>query len=123
MERGAQILAIARPNFQLLRAENGTQGIDMARNHCPQVILMDLNLPGMGGMEALRVLRQDPATRHIPVLAISANAMPSDISKGLAAGFFAYLTKPFKIEEFLKVLDLALATEPTELHRTCAVTG
>ena len=117
MELVAQILAMARPNFQLLRAENGTQGIEMARNHCPQVILMDLNLSGISGLEALRVLRQDPATRHIPVLAISANAMPCDISKGLAAGFVRYLTKPFKIDELLAALDLALAPEGQCLAR------
>jgi PAS domain S-box-containing protein len=111
MELVAQILATGRPNLQLLRAENGTQGIDMARNHRPQVILMDLHLPGISGLEALKVLRRDPATRHIPVLAISANAMPHDIAKGLAAGFVRYLTKPFKIDEFLAALDLALSPE------------
>ena len=117
MELVAQILATARPNLQLLRAENGTQGIDMARNHRPQVILMDLHLPGITGLEALKILRQDPATRHIPVLAISANAMPCDISKGLAAGFVRYLTKPFKIDELLAALDLALAPEGQCLAR------
>ena len=111
MELVAQILATARPNLQLLRAENGTQGIDMARNHRPQVILMDLHLPGITGLEALKILRRDPATRHIPVLAISANAMPHDIASGLAAGFVRYLTKPFKIDVFLEALDLALAPE------------
>ena len=109
MELVAQILETWRPNFQLLSAENGMLGLEMARNHSPQVILMDLNLPGMSGLEVLQSLRQDPATSHIPVLAISANAMTRDVAKGLAAGFFAYLTKPFKIEEFLKVLDRALA--------------
>lgn len=116
MELVAQILALGRPHFQLLRAQSGTQGMELARSHCPQVILMDLNLPGISGLEALRSLRQDPATRHIPVLAISANAMPQDIANGLAAGFFYYLTKPFKIEEFLKVLDQALAIGSTESH-------
>ena len=113
MELVAQILATARPNFQLLRAQNGTQGIEMARNHCPQVILMDINLPGISGLEALRILRHDPETRHIQVLAISANATPQDIAKGKAAGFFSYLIKPFKIEEFLEVLDQAVASGPT----------
>jgi CheY-like chemotaxis protein len=102
-----QILA-DRSQLRLLRAQDGTQGINMARNHRPDVILMDINLPGISGVEVLKVLRQDPATRHIPVLAISANAMPADIMEGLAAGFFRYLTKPFKVNEFLEVLDLAL---------------
>jgi CheY-like chemotaxis protein len=56
----------------------------------------------------LRILRDDPITRHIPVLALSANAMPDDIEKGLAAGFFRYLTKPIKLNEFMEALDLAL---------------
>lgn len=108
MELVAQILEMRRPNFQLLRAENGAQGIEMARNHAPQVILMDILLPGISGLEVLMILREDPATRHIPVLAVSANAMPSDIAKGMATGFVRYLTKPFKIEEFLTALDLAM---------------
>ena len=97
-----------RPNLRLIRAQNGAQGIEMARNHSPQIILMDINLPGMSGLEALKILRQDPVTRHIPVLAITANALPIDAAKGLAAGFFQYLTKPFKIDEFLQTIDLAL---------------
>jgi CheY-like chemotaxis protein len=72
------------------------------------VILMDLNLPGMSGIEALRILRQDPATAHIPVLALSANAMPRDIERGLQAGFFRYVTKPIKVLEFMQTLDVAL---------------
>jgi CheY-like chemotaxis protein len=80
----------------------------MARNHLPDVILMDINLPGISGAEALSMLRDDPATKHIPVLAISANAMPLDITQGLASGFFCYITKPFRVNEFLQALDLAL---------------
>ena len=57
---------------------------------------------------ALKILREDPATEHIPVVALSANAMPRDIEKGMQAGFFRYLTKPIKIGEFLETLDLAL---------------
>jgi PAS domain S-box-containing protein len=103
-----QILA-RRSDMQLFSAADGPKGIAMAREHGPQVILMDIHLPGMSGLEALSLLRQDPATRHIPVIAVSANAMPLDVVNGLAAGFFRYLTKPFKIEAFLEVLDLALA--------------
>ncbi|NVN91328.1 MAG: PAS domain S-box protein [Desulfuromonadales bacterium] len=100
---------IARcPDMRLLCAGNGLLGIEMARNHQPEVILMDINLPGMSGIQALKILREDPLTAHIPVLAISANAMPYDISKGLDAGFLSYLTKPIKVNEFLDALDLAL---------------
>ena len=69
---------------------------------------MDINLPGMSGIQALKILREDPLTAHIPVLAISANAMPHDIRKGLEAGFCRYLTKPIKVDEFMEALDEAL---------------
>jgi len=97
-----------RPHLRWIRAHDGAKGIEMGRGHSPQIILMDINLPGMSGLEALKVLRQDPATRHIPVLAITANALPIDAAKGMAAGFFQYLTKPFKISDFLQTIDSAL---------------
>ena len=83
-------------------------GIEMARTRQPDVILMDINLPGMSGIQALKILREDPLTAHIPVLAISANAMPHDIKKGLEAGFVRYLTKPINVNEFMDALDMAL---------------
>ena len=97
-----------RPDMQLMKAGDGQLGIEMARASLPDVILMDINLPGMSGIRALEILRQDPITAHIPMLAISANAMPHDIKKGLEAGFLRYLTKPIKVNEFLEVLDMAL---------------
>ena len=69
---------------------------------------MDINLPGMSGTEAMKILHQDPATAHIPVVALSANAIPRDIERGLEAGFFRYLTKPIKVNEFMETLDVAL---------------
>jgi len=76
------------------------------------VILMDINLPGIDGYEAVGILRSDPATRHIPVIALSANAMPREIEKGKKAGFFRYIIKPIKVNEFMEVLMEALeATE------------
>jgi len=92
----------------ILSASDGKLGIALARTHLPNVILMDINLPGISGTEALKILRQDPETRHIPVIALSANAMPHDIEKGLKAGFYRYLTKPIKIDEFMDALDDAL---------------
>ncbi len=97
-----------RPDLELLGATNATIGIELARKEQPEVILMDINLPGIDGFEALRILRNDPATAHIPVIAVSANAMSPDIERGLAAGFFRYLTKPIKVNEFVDALDLAL---------------
>ena len=83
-------------------------GIQLARSNQPEVILMDINLPGISGIEALGVLRADPATAHIPIVALSANAIPRDIEKGLQAGFFRYLTKPIKVNEFMQTLDAVM---------------
>jgi PAS domain S-box-containing protein len=101
-------LIVRRPDLRLLSAGDGRLGIEMAHIHQPEVILMDINLPGMSGIQALEILREDPKTAHIPVLAISANAMPHDIRKGLEAGFLRYLTKPIKVNELMDALDMAL---------------
>ena len=100
---------IARhPEMRLLTATNGARGIEIARDFQPEVILMDINLPGINGFEALNILRSDPATAHIPVIALSANAMPRDIENGLEAGFFGYITKPITVSEFMVTLKVAL---------------
>jgi signal transduction histidine kinase len=100
---------IARyPGIRLLTAMNGNRGIEIARESHPDVILMDINLAGIDGYEALKILRADPETAQIPVIAISGNAMPHDIEKGLAAGFAAYYTKPIKVDEFMGALNEAL---------------
>ncbi|MDO8251344.1 MAG: PAS domain S-box protein [Rhodoferax sp.] len=114
MQLVEQLIA-RRPDMRLLSAADGTRGIALARIHQPDVILMDINLPGISGIQALKILREDPATAHIPVLALSANAMPRDIERGLAAGFFRYLTKPIKVNEFMQALDMALDFSQTEL--------
>ena len=97
-----------RPDIRLLVARDGIRGIEMVRTDRPDVILMDINLPGISGLVALGILADDPKTANIPVIALSANAMPGDIKKGLAAGFYRYLTKPIKVEEFMDTLDSAL---------------
>jgi PAS domain S-box-containing protein len=107
LELVAQLIA-RRPDMRLLSAGDGMRGITLARIHQPDVILMDINLPGISGIQALKILREDPVTAHIPVLALSANAMPRDIEKGLEAGFFRYLTKPIKLDEFMEALDTGL---------------
>jgi PAS domain S-box-containing protein len=101
-------LIARRPDIRLLSAIDGSRGIELALANQPEVILMDINLPGISGIEALKMLREDPATAHIPVIALSANAMPRDIEKGLQAGFFRYLTKPIKVNEFMDTLEVAL---------------
>jgi CheY-like chemotaxis protein len=97
-----------RSDIKLFTAINGTLGIELSRSIQPDVILMDINLPGINGLEALKILRDDPSTAHIPVVALSANAMLRDIDLGIEAGFFRYLTKPIKVKEFMETLNVAL---------------
>ena len=100
-------LVARRPDVRLLTASNGLSGIELARSVLPDAILMDINLPGINGYQALDILAKGVATAHIPVVALSANAMPRDIANGLAAGFFAYITKPIRVSEFMAALDRA----------------
>ena len=101
-------LVARRSDLRLLSAPDADLGIEFARAYAPEIILMDINLPGISGLEALKLLRADPATAHIPVIALSANAVPRDIERALKAGFFNYLTKPIKVDEFTAALDAAL---------------
>jgi len=103
MELVEQLIA-RQSDMRLIGAQDAMRGIAMARAYQPDVILMDINLPGVSGMQALQILRDDPTTQHIPVLALSANAMPRDIEKGLSAGFYRYLTKPIRVNELLVAL-------------------
>jgi PAS domain S-box-containing protein len=111
-------LVARRPDIRLLSARDGLVGIRLAHAHQPDVILMDINLPGISGIEALKILREDPITAHIPVVALSANAMPRDIEKGLHAGFFRYLTKPIKVNEFMETLEETMAFAALEVARS-----
>ncbi|MDP2171402.1 MAG: ATP-binding protein [Rhodocyclaceae bacterium] len=97
-----------RSDLRLLSAADANLGIEFARVYQPAVILMDINLPGISGIEALKILHADPLTAHIPVIAISANAVPRYIETALAAGFSDYLTKPIKVNEFMDTLDVVL---------------
>jgi len=101
-------LIARRPDIRLLSATDGSRGLEIARADLPDMILMDINLPGISGIEAMKTLREDPATAHIPVVALSGNAIPRDIAKGLEAGFFDYLTKPINVHEFMNTLDATL---------------
>jgi CheY-like chemotaxis protein len=74
----------------------------------PKAIFLDIELPDISGFEIIKILLADPSTANIPVLAISANAMPHEIASGIEAGFFRYITKPIKIKEFMEVLDIVL---------------
>ncbi|MEO5338296.1 MAG: ATP-binding protein [Magnetospirillum sp. WYHS-4] len=92
----------------MLTAPNAEIGIELARAHRPDLILMDINLPGMDGFAALRELRRLEETRDIPVMALSASAMPRDIERGIKAGFRMYLTKPLDVPQTIRAIDLAL---------------
>ena len=102
-------LIARRSDLGMLSAVDGHLGIALARQHQPDLILMDINLPGISGSEVLGLLRADPLTAHIPVIALSANALPRDVRKGLDAGFLRYLTKPINVPEFMEALDTALS--------------
>jgi CheY-like chemotaxis protein len=104
-----------RPDIRLLSAKDGNAGVALARSALPDVILMDINLPGISGIKALEILVNDALTAHIPVIALSANAIPRDIERGLAAGFVGYLTKPIKIVEFMQTLDATLKIADSKL--------
>jgi signal transduction histidine kinase/ActR/RegA family two-component response regulator len=95
-------------SVELLVAADPRVGLDLARAHRPDVVVLDINLPGLDGFEVLRRLKADPATAAIPVLALSAAAMPREVERGLAAGFRRYLTKPLRVGEFLAALDEAM---------------
>ena len=110
-------LIARRPDLRLLTAQNGRDGITLARGYLPDVILMDINLPGINGIETMKLLRLDPATAHIPIVALSANAIPRDIEMGLEAGFFRYLTKPIKVDEFLETLNEVIVFSESDAGR------
>jgi len=113
-----ELIIARRPDIHLLTAVDGRSGIALARRARLDVILMDINLPGMNGFEVLKILRGIPALAPVPVIAISANAMPVDVANGMKAGFFRYLTKPINVNEFMTVLDLALESPEAALNPT-----
>ncbi|MDI3285788.1 PAS domain S-box protein [Polyangium sp. 15x6] len=97
---------------ELFTAPNAEIGIELARARKPEVVLMDINLPGMSGFDALRKLREWPETRAIPVIALSAAAMDRDKKRAEQAGFFRYLTKPVRVDELTDVLESLLMSDP-----------
>ena len=102
-------LIARRTDIELFSARDGDTGVALARSLLPDVILMDINLPGISGVKAMKILADDPQTRHIPIMALSANALPRDMERGLEAGFYRYLTKPIKVQPFMTALDEAFA--------------
>ena len=95
--------------YRTLEAMTAGAGIELAKAHRPDLILMDIQLPDMDGMAALKHLRADPTTRDIKVMAVSASVMPEDRSRILAAGFDGFQGKPVKINEFMAAMEAMLA--------------
>jgi signal transduction histidine kinase/ActR/RegA family two-component response regulator len=96
------------PRVKLLTAPTGELGLDLAQTVVPNLVILDINLPGISGFEVLRQLRADERTRHIPVIALSASAMQRDVRRAEEAGFARYLTKPVKVDELLTTLSTLL---------------
>ena len=94
-----------RQDIRLLSAGTPNLGLELAQSYLPALILLDINLPEMDGYEVMQCLHTHEATRHIPVIAISANAMPKDLARGKAAGFYDYLTKPLDVNRLLQVVS------------------
>jgi CheY-like chemotaxis protein/two-component sensor histidine kinase len=92
-------------NIDMLTAPTAEMGIELAHGRHPDVIIMDINLPGMSGLDALRALQNAPDTKEIPVIALTAAASERDKRRGMEAGFYRYMTKPVKVDEFVTVLE------------------
>jgi CheY-like chemotaxis protein len=99
--------------YRVLGAINGLDGIDLAREELPDLILMDVNLPEINGLEATRRLKAEPATRHIPVVALTAHAMAGDRDKALQAGCDDYETKPVNFQRLLSKIEALLVNRQT----------
>jgi CheY-like chemotaxis protein len=101
-------LLARRSDLRLVTARTGNDGCEMARSFRPDTILMDIGLPDISGYEALRILQKNPATAHIPVIALSSDSYQHQIDKGLKAGFFRYLTKPYRLPDLMNAIDDSL---------------
>ncbi len=104
----SQILRLRSVNF--ISTHSPALGIELAQMHHPDLILLDINIPGMDGYQVLKVIKKDPALKHIPVIAVTAKAMAHDIERGMAAGFAAYITKPLSVDHFLQSIDCHLGS-------------
>jgi two-component system, cell cycle response regulator DivK len=98
--------------YRIVEAETGEEGVRLAQEHCPSLVLMDIRLPGIDGIQALGRLRGEVATREIPVMAMTASVMASDRRKVLDAGFDAFQSKPIRVKDFLAAVEQLL-----ERHR------
>ncbi|MBW2563225.1 MAG: response regulator [Deltaproteobacteria bacterium] len=95
-------------NYGAIEAMDAETGIQLARRHKPDLILMDIHLPKMDGLSATRLIKSDEDLKQIPIVALTALAMPEDLGKALEAGCDDYVTKPFRIKDLLKTIDQLL---------------
>jgi len=100
---------LAKGNYEVAQAVNGDHALKLARETHPDLIVLDVMMPGLDGLGVLRLLKDDPATRDIKVVVISAKTKPQDVEKGMAEGADAYLTKPFKVAELTATINKVLA--------------
>jgi CheY-like chemotaxis protein len=100
-------------NVEMLSATTAEAGLELARSARPELIIMDINLPQMNGIEALELLRANPDTARIPVIALSAAASPVDKQRGRQVGFDAYMTKPVNVDELITVIERLTASTPS----------
>lgn len=107
--RDMLIRRLERRGFSLVIAVDGQQGVDLANTEKPDLILMDMSLPVMDGWTATSIIKSDPATRHIPIIGLSANAMQGDAEKGRAAGCDDYDTKPVDMNRLLEKIATLLS--------------
>jgi len=105
MNRDMLTRRLERKGFRVLTAKDGGQGHDMAHSESPDLILMDMSLPVMNGWEVTRLLKADPATKHIPIIALTAYAQESDREKFLSAGMTDYLTKPVAYSDLVDAIE------------------
>jgi two-component system, cell cycle response regulator DivK len=109
MNRDMLLRRLQRKGYQVILAVDGRSGVEMTQTHAPDLILMDMSLPVLDGWEATRRLKADAATRHIPVIALTAHAMSSDREKALEAGCDDYDTKPVELRRLLAKIETLLS--------------
>jgi len=105
LNRKLVMALLQKGSYRVLEADNAESGLDLARNGKPDLILMDVQLPGMDGLTATRILKNDPVLKNIPVVALTAYAMEGDVEKAKEAGCDGYLTKPIDFHNFFDVVS------------------
>lgn len=113
MNRDMLSRRLVRKGYEVVLAFDGQAGVDLAATEAPDLILMDMSLPVLDGWEATRRLKADPATRHVPVIALTAHAMSGDRDKALEAGCNDYDTKPIDLARLLGKIETLLAARPS----------